>query len=230
MFKLILTSLSLVCVSTVFSQSGFSSAVPYTYGEPFANRAYKEKADNAVEGNPMLFDDWKRGEVVLKNGEKYSVDKINLNADLHKFLYSQHDTVFEFVDNVKQITIYNNGSSDNFNSVMVFKNNVDPESDNFVELLDTGKITIFQTYEKKPEGENYSNGIVNNSRKYVLHTTQYALINKVATPIKFNSSTLNDLTADKKKQVEDFIKENKLKVKKEPDFLKAINYYNSLSS
>ena len=168
--------------------------------------------------------------MTLKNGEKYSLEKINLDAQRNKFLYSKNDVVYEFVDNVQEIRIHDNSNADNPNSIMVFRNNIDPESDNFVELLDTGKITIFQTYEKKPEGENYSNGIVNNSRKYVLHTIQYALIDKIATPIKFSPSTLDDLTSDKKKEVEAFVKENKLKVKKETDFLKAISYYNSIGS
>ena len=62
-----------------------------------------------------------------------------------------------------------------------------------------------------------------------LHTNQFAVIDNKAIPIKFNSSTLEDLTSDKKKEVEAYVKENKLKVKKEPDFLKAINFYNSIS-
>ena len=51
-----------------------------------------------------------------------------------------------------------------------------------------------------------------------------------AVPVKFSSSTLDDLTSDKKDEVNAFIKANHLKVKKEPDFLKAITFYNGLSS
>ena len=37
--------------------------------------------------------------------------------------------------------------------------------------------------------------------------------------------TLEELTADKKDEVETYVKENKLKVKKENDFVKAIIFY-----
>ena len=227
MLKLILTMFSFSIISLTFSQPGMS---PNVLQAPFQGQQFTAKADNDVEGNPLVFDNWKKGEVTLKDGEKYPIEKINLDAQRHIFLYAVSDSIYEFDDNVREVRIYDNGNAENPNSVMVFRNNIDPQSDNFVELLDTGKITIFQEYEKKPEGENYSNGIVNNTRKYTLHTTQYALINKVATPIKFNSSTLGNLTSDKKKQVEAFVKENKLKVKKESDFLKAIDYYNSMGS
>jgi len=227
MLKLILTTFSFIIFSLTFSQTPMS---PNVLQAPFQGQQFTAKADNDVEGNPMVFDTWKKGEVSLKDGEKYPIEKINLDAQRHIFLYAVSDSIYEFDDNVREVRIYDNSNAENPNSVMVFRNNIDPQSDHFVELLDTGKITIFQEYEKKPEGENYSNGIVNNTRKYTLHTTQYALINKVATPIKFNSSTLEDLTSDKKKQVEAFVKENKLKVKKESDFLKAIEYYNSMGS
>ena len=227
MLKLILTIFSFSLVSFAFCQTNLS---PNILQAPFQGQQFTAKADNDVEGNPMVFDNWKKGEVTLKDGEKYPIEKMNLDAQRHLFLYAVNDSIYEFDDNVREVRIYDNGNSDNPNSVMIFRNNIDPQSDHFVELLDTGKITIFQEYEKKPEGENYSNGIVNNTRKYTLHTTQYALINKVATPIKFNSSTLEDLTSDKKKQVEAFVKENKLKVKKASDFLKAIDYYNAMGS
>jgi len=224
MRKLIFTLLSSGFIALSFAQTPMS---PNVLAEPFQGQHFKTKADNTVEGDPLVFNDWKKGEVILKTGEIFPINKINLDGQRNRFLYKSNDSIYEFSDNIREIKIFN---SDNANSVKVFRNNIDPQSDNFVELLDTGKITIFQTYEKKPEGENYTNGIVNELRKYVLHITQYALINKIATPIKFNSSTLDDLTADKKKEVEAFVRANKLKVKKEPDFLKAINYYNSIGS
>lgn len=227
MLKLIFTFLSCGLVSLSFAQTPMS---PNILAAPFQGLRVTAKADNNIDGSPMVFENWQRGEVILKNGETYPLDKVNLDAQRHKFLYAISDSIYEFWDNVAEIKIFDYSNTDHPNSVMDFKNNVDPESDNFVEVLDTGKITIFKTYEKKPEGENYSNGIVNNTRKYVLHTEQYALIKNVVTPIKFSSSTLDDLTSDKKKEIDAFVKENKLKVKKEPDFLKAISFYNSIGS
>ena len=229
MHKLLFTLFFFGFVTLAFAQAQtpMSATVLET---PFQGLNVTVKADNAVEGSPLLFDNWKRGEVTLDNGETFPVDKINFDAQHNLFLYSVHDTVYEFLTIVKEIKIFDYSDAESPNHVMIFKHNVDPESDNFVQVLDTGKVTIFQTFSKKPEGENYSNGIVNNTRKYALHTTLYALVNKVAMPIKYSASALDDLTADKRKEVEAFVKENKLKVKREPDFLKAIDFYNSIGS
>jgi len=203
---------------------------PNILGEPFQGQHFKLKADNEIEGDPFLFTDWKSGEVTLKNNEKYRVERLNLDASRDRFIYYKNDTMYEFFDDIKEIRIYNENHLSNPGSDMVFRIDINPTAANFVQVLATGKVTIFQEYEKKPEGENYSNGIVNNTRKYVLHSIQYALIGNKAIPIKFSSSTLDDLTLDKKTQVNTFIKANNLKVKKENDFLKVITFYNSISS
>ncbi|MEP6926956.1 MAG: hypothetical protein ABI834_04930 [Ginsengibacter sp.] len=228
MNKLFLFALSFLFVSIAFSQDqGFTSH--YAYGEPFENRAYREKAGNSVDGTPMLFDDWRAGEVLLKNGEKYIVGRMNLDAVVDKFLFLEHDTLFEFADNVKEIKIYSTGHSDNPRPDIVFRTDINSLSSNFMQVLTYGKVTLFRHYDKKAEGENYSNGIVNNSRKYVLHNIDFVLLNNTVSPIsKYTSSLLDELTADKKEQVETYIKVNNLKPKKEIDFVKAITFYNSI--
>jgi hypothetical protein len=196
-------------------------------GDPFSGQNFSiNDRMGSVEGNPLLFTDWKSGEVTLNN-EKYYVEKMNLDASSDKFIYYKNDTMFEFFDDIKEIRIFGENHVSDPSSDLIFRNDINPAAANFVQVLTKGKIIIYCEYSKKPEGENYTNGIVNSTRKYVLHSTQFALVDKKTIPIKYNSSTLDDLTSDKKKQVEAFIKENKLKVKKEPDFLKAIDFYNS---
>lgn len=196
----------------------------------FEGQRFRIKADNGVEGDPFLFEDWKAGEVILKNNEKYHIDRINLDASDNKFIYNQNDTVYEFLDNVAEIKIYGENHVIDSASDMIFMAGINPASPDFVQILASGKITVIKKYAKKPEGENYSNGIVNNSRKYTLRTTQYALVDKILTPLKFDSATLEALTSDKKAQVDAYLKENKLKPKKAKDFLMAVAYYNSIST
>lgn len=236
MLKLIFTLFSFSFILFGFSQTSgvlsiqLPASSPNLLAEPFQGQHFKVKSDNDIEGNPLLFNDWKSGDVTLKNNEKYHVEKINLDALRHKFIYYKNDTMYEFFDNIKEIRIYNENHLDDPGSDMVFRGDINPISANFVQVLAKGKITVFQEYDKKPEGENYSNGIVNNTRKYVLHTNLNALVNNKVIPIKFNSSTLEELTSDKRIQMDAYLKENKLKAKKENDFLKAIMYYNSISS
>jgi hypothetical protein len=63
-----------------------------------------------------------------------------------------------------------------------------------------------------------------------LHNTDYVLVNNIVTLInKYSSSKLDELTADKKVQVDAYVKANNLKLKKENDFARAITFYDSLN-
>jgi hypothetical protein len=190
----------------------------------------KLNSANSFEGSPLLFNIWKRGEVKLMNDQKFVVEKLNLDASKNTFEYESNDSVYEFTNNIKEVRIYGEDHDAHPELDTIFRTDINPSATNFVHVLIEGKITIFCEYNKKLEGENSINGFVATTAKYELYSNYFAVINKKATPIKFNSSTLDDLTSDKKTEVEAYIKENKLKVKKEPDFLKAINFYNSIGS
>lgn len=226
MNKLILTLIFGAFVSFGLSQTHIS---PNILAEPFQGQHIKVKADNAVEGTPLLFSDWKSGEVTLKNGENYHLAKINLNGSDGKFIYSKNDTIYEFIDNVSEIKIYSENHIHDSASDMIFRSDLLPDQSNFVQVLTRGKITILKEFSKKPEGENYSNGIVNNTRKYVLHTQEIAVIDNQAVPFKYSSSALDKFTIDKKDQIDHYIKQNNLKPKRENDFLKSIDFYNRIS-
>jgi hypothetical protein len=103
-----------------------------------------------------------------------------------------------------------------------------PGQSNFVQVLTKGKITVLRQFSKKPEGENYSNGVVTETRKYVLRSQDVAMVKNKITPLTYGSSTLKELTSDKITDVDSYVKSHRLKPKKADDFLEVINYYNSL--
>jgi hypothetical protein len=203
MIKLSLTLLFVCFISLGFSQVTSSS---FDLGSPVENN-FRVKGDNSVNGVPFLFNDWKSGEVTLQNNEKYKIEKINLNASSHKFIYMKNDTMYEFFGNVKEVEIFNENNLAGRDADMVFKTNVNPEDNNFVQVLVSGKVTIFKQYDKQPEGENSSNGMFSSERKYVLHESKNALLDNKIIPIKYNSSVLDELVIDKKSQVEAYIKQ-----------------------
>ena len=216
--------LSLLLLSFNFSVSGFSQLDSMShFGGIFV------KPDKEAEGSPLLFDSWRSGEITFASNQTFLIEKINLDASRGVFVYERNDSVYEFADKAKEIKIYGQDHSNGAESDMIFRTGVYPSASNFVQVLATGKITIFCEYKKKAEGEYSTNGFVTYTRKYELHSNYYSLINNIAKPIKLTSSTLEDLVADKKDKLDAFIKENKLKVKKESDFLKAIKFYNSIS-
>ena len=194
----------------------------------FEGQRFKVKSDIGVEGSPLLFDNWKAGEVTLHNGERFHVAKVNFDVEDQKFIYNKNDTVYEFIDNLKEVRIYNDEQHSS-NNDLVFNPATNPALQGFVQILTSGKVSIVREYDKKPKGENYSNGMVNNTRKYVLKTSQSAMVNDKIIPInKYNLAILEELTAEKRKEMDAFLKENKVNPKKENDFLSAIKFYNSI--
>ena len=222
MNKLLCTLVAVLSMNYCFSQVNIS---PNILAAPFQGDRFTMKSSADVEGTPMLFDNWKTGKVILSNGQVYPLDKLNFDASRLKFIYSIKDTVFELQDNVNQVKIDDNQGSIN---ELLFRNDALPGKTYFVQVLTKGKVSILRQFSKRPEGENYTNGIVNETRKYVLRTADVVLQDGNIIPVTYDSSTLTQLTADKKNEVDKYIKENHLKPKKEEDFLKVISFYNSL--
>lgn len=241
MFKYIYTIATLSFSTYGFAQ--ISSPSPQTNGilsiqlpssnqgnmlaSAFEGQQFRVKSDMGVEGSPLLFDDWKAADVTLHNGERYHVAKVNFDVTDQKFIYEKNDTVYEFIDNLKEVRIYSEEHAAS-NTDLIFNPAINPVQQGFIQVLTSGKIVIVREYEKKPKGENYSNGMVNNTRKYVLKTSQSAIIDNKIIPVKYNRAALEELTAQKRKEIDAYVKGNKLNTKKENDFLSAIKYYNSI--
>jgi hypothetical protein len=227
MIKLIFSVSTFIFISVGFAQVNIS---PNVLAEPFQGQHFKAPTDNDVAGTPLLFDDWKSGSVTLKNGQTYQLQKINFDASRGEFLYSKNDTIYEFDDNVQNVKIYGDNHIDDPTSDMVFQRDLLPGQPSFTQVLTKGKITILREFSKHPEGENYSNGIVNNTRKYTLHTNDVAVIKDKIIPVKYSSAGLEELASDKKSEVDSYVKSNNLKPKREGDFLKSVNYYNAINA
>lgn len=191
--------------------------------------------DENVEGGPLLFKNWRMGKVVLKNHEQYDNVLLNFDAANNKFYFNKHDTAFELVSAVEEIRVKDISNLNDSTNDMIFKNNINGGGDklkpnSYVEVLCNGKIPMFKQYTKIIEGENFTNGIITSTKKYVLHTEIFAVSNNEILPVKLNSHFFDELTSDKKDQVKAFVKSRHLNLKKETDFTEALSYYNSISS
>ena len=190
--------------------------------------------DESVEGSPLLFKDWRMGKVVLKNHEQYDNVRLNFDAANDKFYFNKHDTVFELVNAVEEIRVKDISNLNDSSNDMVFKNNIDGydavKPKGFVEVLCNGKIPMFKQYTKIIEGENFTNGIITSTKKYVLHIEIFVISNNEILPVKLNPHFFDELTSEKKDQIKAFVKSKRLNLKKETDFKEALSYYNSISS
>jgi hypothetical protein len=225
MFKAIFSLfLSLISLNSI-AQLNVS---PNILAPPFQGQRLTAKADNDIAGTPFLYNNWKRGSIIMTDGNSFLVPKINFDASRSLFVFDHSDTLYDLDDNVKSVVIYPDANSNNGDLPQTFINVGLGNSSPSVEVLTNGKITIVRKFTKRPEGENYSNGILKTSREYVLKSQDFVMINNQLKLIKYSTADLEELVADKVNEINSFVKSNNLKPKKQTDFLKSIEYYNSL--
>lgn len=197
----------------------------------FNGKAYLENKMSGVQGSSFLFEGWRSGTVLFKNGIRIDNLLLKFDAERNKFLYNHNDSLYEFIDELAEVKIYDETPRAN-DSVfaMLFKNAVTTDNKirpgDFVQILCSGKVTLIKQYIKKPEGENRNEGYTLTVKQYVLRTPIWAVKNDQLTPIKFSSNSLEALISDKKSQVDNYIKANKLNIKSEKGFVSALAYYN----
>ena len=200
-------------------------AVSQITGTPFREIGL----NSDVTGNQFLFDYWKSGDVILYNGQKFNNVMLKFDALHNKFYFNRNDSMFELMDDVAEVQMNNTDDDKVMDFKKIITKNGNDSFTTFVEVLSIGKVTLYKEYIKKFEGENFTNGIFTSERQIVSRQKLWALINNRTNPIKLNSLTMQELTADRKNEMENFIKAKRINVKREKGFAEAITYYNSIS-
>ncbi len=75
-----------------------------------------------------------------------------------------------------------------------------------------------------------NNELFSTEKKIVDHNSFWTILNNENVAIKLNSHSLEELTNDKKEEVQRFIKSKKINPRSEDDFAAALTYYNSISN
>lgn len=213
----------------IFSNSAFCQLI----AEQNTGRLFRVTTNIDAAGSPYLFNDWKSGSVTLDNQTKLENLKLKFDVLHNKFLFNRNDSTYEFVDDVREIRINETGEKDGnrelfFEKVINLNDKILPGT--FVQVLSSGKVILLKHFSKRIEGENFTNGIFTTTKQIVSHDNLWATLNNETIPVKLNKHSLEDLTSDKKDEVENYIKAKKINVKNEKDFAAAITYYNLISS
>ena len=216
-----------VSAQTLQSMSATNTmAVSQITGVPF-----RETLNNSdAVGSPYLFENWMPGKVSLFNGTTFENVMLKFDALQNKFYFKRNDSTFELPDDVTEVHLQNTEENNNeldFKKILSAGNRVNLET--FVQVLATGKITLYKEISKITEGENYTNGMITSQKKIISHNSLWTIINNESIPVKLNKHSLEELTDDKKDAVENFLKSKRLNVKNEKKFTEIIDYYNKIS-
>jgi hypothetical protein len=222
MFRLALFIIAIVAIVTEAD-----CQEQYSLQNPISGTPYKVRELNNVEGTPFLFNEWLDGRVVLKNGSVYKDLKLKFDLYNNKVFYNNNDTMYQFIDPVVEFRLVNpKGDSKSKELVFSFVP-AKAEKNSFAQVLAKGKTSLVK-FQSKAVEEASEYGTASKTRFFVTKTSTYFVTGEKVEPARYSSDVLEQLTNDKAPQMRKFLKENKLNLKKEVDFITALTYYNSL--
>lgn len=181
--------------------------------------------DRKIEGSILLFDKPQKNARIFLDSLVFRLDSINYNIKKDEFYAPlQNDSIFVFdFEYVKKIQV----------AGREFKSYRDPHSytKKIFEVLVEDKKASFYKKHTVRFVEASPNPMVNRTKNKLKknHSYYLSLEQNDLFPIhKSKSSLFRYLKKDKHPQLKAFISKNRLKLRKEEDIIKLLNYYNSL--
>lgn len=223
----------LVCQQELFAQ-GFERIDPYKHmkeniqflndanGRPFkALRGFEE------EGSPYFSEEYIESMIQLINGKTYQKISIKINQQTGEVLFKTEDGLeMSMTRPFQRIELNYNGQR------IVFRSGfppIDEQTDrSLYQLLDSGA-AIFLKYTAVSYQDKQAYNSVTTTRVYTKKNIHYAWISgRGLEKIPKKEEEWGDFFVGYKKQIDTFIRTEKLKMKKEEDMIKVFAFYNQL--
>ncbi len=189
------------------------------------NRTY-----NGIEGFPYLLNDFKYGNIALKNGRKFTEVKFKLNILSHQVHFMSADNQEGLIsgDFIKDCSFID--TTLETIQEYVFRSGLPAidgyKSNEFCQILSDGKIALVKTMNKKIETKkNEFSGEI--TKEFALSEELYAYQNGEMKKIKKDKTYISELLQDKRALVEEYLKKNKGSIKSQIYLTGLFNYYNS---
>jgi len=189
---------------------------------------YFEKKSTEVKGSPFLFEQWLPSRVIFENGkeQKNVILKVDLEHNLPLFL--RNDSAFEFVFPLKEFILYTpSGDSVRFRKGFPAAENI--HANTYLELLIDGKLTVVKHHPVIRTVRKEYNSAVQTEELIHQPPVLYLQQGNTLYRIRRNGeSVFQELMKKDWNLVSDFIKKEKLNLKKEADICRLVRYYNTL--
>jgi hypothetical protein len=194
--------------------------------DPVANRTYNTEKYTDVRGVPFLFDKWMKAVIYIDQG---FYEGLEIKYDLfdNKLYFNKNDESFELQENVLKFTLFTkpNDSSTAIYFKKGFKGS-GLNADQFVQVLVDGNIKLLKSDIKSlTEMSEINAGMV----KTFATTTRYYVVNNTGIfLVRLNKNELFPYIQDKMPQLQNYINEKGLNLKKDSDLINLLKFYNSL--
>lgn len=219
MKKLLSTAVAVFLCLIVFSQN-------MVLHDPVSQKQFNSEKYSNVNGSPFLFDKWMSGTATVPMGT-YKKVMLKFDAYGNTLFFNKDDEPFEFQYPIKSFILMPvEGDS---TSYLYFKRGISGDGLNmeqFVQALTEGRVGLYKSHLKLLSDMNEINrGVVKTFNTSVRY---FITIGGVAKQIKINKKELLAALQDKAQEVEKYMNDKKLSMRKESDLINVIQYYNSL--
>ena len=185
------------------------------------------KAEEDITGERYLFDNWQSGIVKFANNANPS--KYNIKYDIYTdevVVKAEDNSEMTFSDPISAFRIiFEDGKEKLFRAN--YDGAIGNTSKSFYEVLYDGKTQLLKKYKKIIlESRVYNSGVV--GKKFVDDHNYYLAKDGKTILVKNNINAIADALPEKASALKDYVKQNKLNIKNDKDFIKLIAYYNTL--
>jgi len=178
-----------------------------------------------IQGTPYLYDNWLKSEVTLKNGKTFKDVELRYDIVNDELLFKDaKGQVMAFTDPVMQFT-FNDTKESYISNISGLKGFTDKS---YFQVFNEGKVKILKKRVKTITEERAYNSAT--TTKSFVENAQYFLVGPsgTAVPLKREEKFILSVLQDKADQLKEYIHTKKLNLKKDPDLIDIIDYYNSL--
>lgn len=181
-------------------------------------------------GSPFWPEAYQVAKLTIKNGTQYHGVQVKVNLLTHLVLFKATDgTDMEVTAEVRTIA-FSDTTSDMKNVVLMngFPNIDAQTATSFYQLLDSGKTKLLKTYAVSFD-EKTQYGYAGVTRELVKKPVYYLyMADGSMKKLDKGKNALLKLFPDKTTVIEDYLKKEKLKLQKEAEMMKAIQFINQL--
>jgi len=196
----------------------------YLQTEIVKEKITKPTDPDLIDGT-YLETEWKKGKIVF-------IDKTT--SDQFEYLYNvpEDKIVLRDKKKTKILQLIDPKSLDSLvidSKIYIYTMYGKQNDFGFFEKLSNGKLTLLKRYEASYRKEVPSDGIIEGKPAYYAINTHYYVQEegKPAQLLRVNRKNILNLLSDEKSEVKSFIKQNKIKIRKEEHLVKIFIFYNS---
>ncbi|MCZ4224013.1 hypothetical protein [Pedobacter rhodius] len=194
-----------------------AQALTYQDGSP----AKEIKLVN-VEGSELLYPNWRLGSAKIASGVIYSNLSLKYNLYDDQVYFLGKDSIsMKFINPVNEFHIEKDMFKNGYPAVKTFNNL------SYYLIMAEGKATLLKKLTKNIiEVKEFNSSVT--TKKIMDDKIYFLLVDGKITQVKNDKNSFISILADKKNEIDSYLKTNKVNFKKDEDLTALIKFYNDL--